>query len=147
MTNHAKTLAGQSDPTIAAFRAWLEAARATNEWEAQHAKSGKDMPVTLHEVQHAAMVRLASVTATTPEGLVGQILCAFDAFGYCRAGGRFDDPDAYEFDNQRDDADGALLRQILAGARGLCRHDSGALEAHGEHAAPLEEARKIIASD
>jgi len=136
-----------TDPTIEAFRVWLEAARATNLWEDQHAKSGKDMPDSLHEVQHAAMLRLAAITATTPEGLVGQIICAFDAFGFCRAGGRFDDPESYEFHNRKDDADGKLLRQILAGARGLCRHDSSALEAHGEHAAALEEARKIIASD
>ncbi len=68
----------------------------------------------------AAKVRLASVIATSPAGLAGQLRVGLGIFGdlVCSES-RFEDPAAYQFDNCRDDMDGRLYRNMLAGAEGM----------------------------
>ena len=66
------------------------------------------------------MVRLASMTATTPAGLAGQLFAGLSLFG-CRldANTDFNNPADYQFENCRDDMDGRLYRNMLVAAEAM----------------------------
>ncbi len=69
-----------------------------------------------------AKVDLASMVATTPEGLAGQTRMGLGMFGELEGpGADFDNPADHEFGNWRDDVDGRLYRNMLAGADGMAK--------------------------
>ncbi len=69
------------------------------------------------DAEWQAKVDLASMIATTPAGLAGQIRMGLGMFGdLFLAGADFDNPSDYLFEGCRDDMDGRLYRNMLAGA-------------------------------
>ncbi len=72
------------------------------------------------DAEWRAKVELASMIATSPAGLAGQLRVGLSMFGdlVCPES-RFEDPAAYQFDNCRDDMDGRLYRNMLSGAEGM----------------------------
>jgi len=65
---------------------------------------------------------LASMIATTPAGLAGQLRMGLGLFGDLQwAGDDFDNPSDYLFENCIDDMDGRLYRNMLAGAEGMAK--------------------------
>ena len=119
----ASALAQPADPAVAAYRAWRAAFDA---WERSmdHPDLPDDDPAMLAAMraEWQAKVDLASMVATTPEGLAGQIRMGLGIFGELEGSGAdFDNPADHVFGNWRDDVDGRLYRNMLAGAEGMAK--------------------------
>ncbi len=110
--------AAPADPTVAAFREWRAAFIAyERSFDRPHVADDDPIMNAAGDAEWAAKCRLASMVATTPAGLVGQLRVGLGIFGdLVGRESRFDDPMAYEFENCRDDMDGRLYRNMLAGA-------------------------------
>ncbi len=81
-----------------------------------------DCPVMLaaQDAEWRAKVELASMIATTPAGLAGQLRMGLGMFAdLLWEGDDFDNPPDYLFEGCRDDMDGRLYRNMLAGAEGM----------------------------
>ncbi len=110
-----------ADPAVAAFQAW-RAAFIAYERSLDRPDIPDGCPIVA-AAQHAewdTMVMLASMTATSPAGLAGQLFAGLSLFG-CRldADTDWDNPEDYKFGNCRDDMDGRLYRNMLAGAEAM----------------------------
>ncbi len=106
------------DPAVEAYRVW-RAAFITYERSLERPEIPDDCPI-VNAAQRAewdTMVRLASTVATTPAGLAGQLRAGLSLFG-CRLDPDTDwnNPADYQFENCRDDMDGRMYRNMLAGA-------------------------------
>ncbi len=110
-----------ADPAVEAYRVWHDAFAA---WE--RSLRPLDLPdddpamLAAMRAEWQAKVDLASIVATTPEGLAGQIRMGLYMFGELIGPDTdFDNPDDYEFENWKDDVDGRLYRNMMAGAEGI----------------------------
>ena len=111
------------DPAVAAFQAWHAAFIAyERSLERPDIPDGCPIVAAAQRAEWDTMVRLASMTATTPAGLAGQLFAGLSLFG-CRldADTDFNNPADYKFENCRDDMDGRLYRNMLAGAEGMAK--------------------------
>ena len=110
-----------ADPAVAAFQAW-RAAFVAYERTCERAHIPDDCPIMLgaQRAEWDTMVRLASMVATTPARLAGQLFAGLSLFG-CRldADTDWNNPEDYKFGNCRDDMDGWMYRNILAGAEAM----------------------------
>ena len=94
-----------ADPAVEAYRVWRAAFVA---WEGilRRPDLPDDDPAMLAAMraEWQAKVDLASMVATTPEGLAGQIRMGLGMFGEMNdPGADFDNPADHEFGNWRDD--------------------------------------------
>ncbi len=115
------TFATPADPAVAAYRAW-RAAKGAYERSFDRPHVPDDCPVMLaaQKADWQANAVLASMIATTPAGLAGQLRMGLGIFGdLCSAVADFDNPSDYLFETCRDDLDGRLYRNMLAGAEGM----------------------------
>ena len=113
--------AAPADPAVEAYRAW-RAAHVAYERSFDRPNLRDDDPVMLaaQDADWRAKAVLASMIATTPAGLAGQLRMGLEMFGDLQwAGDDFDNPSDYLFENCRDDMDGRLYRNMLAGAEGM----------------------------
>ena len=109
------------DPAVAAYRAWRAAFIAyERSLERPDIPDGCPIVAATQGAEWETMVRLASMTATTPAGLAGQLFAGLSLFG-CRldADTDWDNPEDYKFENCRDDMDGRMYRNMLAGAEAM----------------------------
>ena len=110
-----------ADPAVAAFQAWRAAFIAyERSLERPDIPDGCPIVAAAQRAEWDTMVRLASMTATTPAGLAGQLFAGLSLFG-CRldANTDFNNPADYKFENCRDDMDGRMYRNMLAGAEAM----------------------------
>jgi len=120
----ASALAQPADPAVEAYRVWRAALDAWGRSMDRIPDLPDDDPAMLAAMraEWQAKVDLASMVATTPEGLAGQIRMGLNVFGQMnRHDADFDNPADHEFGNWRDDMDGRLYRNMLAGAEGIAK--------------------------
>ncbi len=110
-----------ADPAVETYRTWRAAFIAYEQsLERPDIPDGCPIVAATQGAEWETMVRLASMVATTPAGLAGQLFAGLSLFG-CRldANTDFNNPADYKFENCRDDMDGRLYRNMLAGAEGM----------------------------
>ncbi len=110
-----------ADPAVEAYRAW-RAAYIAYERSFDRPDMPDNCPVMLaaQDAEWRAKIELASVIATTPAGIAGQLRMGLGMFADLQsAGDDFDNPSDYLFETCRDDLDGRLYRNMLAGAEGM----------------------------
>ena len=107
------------DPAVRAFQIWRAAWQAendhlgsTDEWETPEAQQ-------ISAAEWEARKTLAETVATTPAGIAGQLWLALEMFGTFHPDGDRDDPESYAFNSWKDEIDGQLMRNMLAGAQRL----------------------------
>ncbi len=111
----------ERDPVVEAYRTWRAAFIAyERSLERPDIPDGCPIVAATQGVEWETMVRLASMTATTPAGLAGQLFAGLSLFG-CRLDRDTDwnNPADYQFENCRDDMDGRMYRNMLAGAENM----------------------------
>jgi hypothetical protein len=112
--------AAPADPAVEAYRAWRAAHEAYERSLHPDVPDGCPVMLAACDADWRAKVVLASMIATTPAGLAGQLFMGLGRFGDLMwAGDDFDNPADYIFDGCRDDMDGRLYRNLLAGAEGM----------------------------
>jgi len=103
-----------ADPAVEAYWEW----RAAYDVRAASIESGVDNDTPEGQVlsnrEWAARLALSDARATTPAGLVCQVMFALGVFGDLTMGGSIDNPDDFEFNGWVDDHEGRLLRSMLA---------------------------------
>ena len=110
-----------ADPAVAAYRKWLVAHEAyERSFDPPNVPDDDPIMNAAANAEWQAKVDLACMVATTPAGLAGQLFMGLGMFGDLQwAGGDFDNPSDYEFEGCRDDMDGRLYPNMLAGAKGM----------------------------
>ncbi len=110
--------AAPADPAVEAYRVWRAAFIAYEQsLERPDIPEGCPIVVAAERAEWDNMVRLASIVATTPAGIAGQLRVGLGLFGCALdAGSDLGNPADYQFGNCRDDMDGRLYRNMLAGA-------------------------------
>ena len=113
-------LATPADPAVEAYRVWRETYFAYERSCTENVSDDCPVMLAAQEANWQASVDLAGMVATTPAGLAGQLFMGLGMFGSLEwAGDDFNNPSDYQFGNWRDDLDGRLYRNILAGAEGM----------------------------
>ncbi len=110
-----------ADSAVAAFQAWRAAFIAyERSLDRPHVPDDCPIVAAAQRAEWDTTVRLASMVATTPAGLAGQLFAGLSLFG-CRldADTDWDNPEDYKFGNCRNDMDGRLYRNMLAGAEAM----------------------------
>ena len=112
-----------ADPAVEAYRVWRAAEEA---FERSYDRPGDlpdDDPIVkaAYDAHLAAILALCDTTATTPEGLAGQVRHAFYTFGDVGLNGDWHNPEEYQIDGFGWDQGGRLLRSMLAGAEGMAK--------------------------
>ena len=105
------------DPAVRAFHIWRDAWQALD--SAYRHDDDEEKQDRLHDVEWAARKALAEAVATTPAGIVCQLRVALDTFGELEPDADPDDPESYDFNGWKDEFDGKLMRNLLAGAQRL----------------------------
>ncbi len=115
----ASALAQPADPAVEAYRVWRVAL------DAYEGSFLPDMPdddpdmIAAMRAECQANADLASIVATSPEGLAGQVRFAFYMFGEVRRGDDWHSPADYHPESFRRDDGKALLLSMLAGAESM----------------------------
>ncbi len=107
-----------ADPAVEEYRTW-RAANGAYERSFDRPHVPDDCPIikAAGDAEWQAKVDLATMIATTPAGLAGQLRMGLGMFGDLqRTDDDFKNPPDYLFENCRDDMDGRLYRNMLAGA-------------------------------
>ena len=107
-----------ADPAVEAYRAWRAAFVAyERSWDRPHVPDDDPIMNAACEAEWQAKGVCANLIPATPEGLAGQLRMGLGVFGdLFLASADPNNPADYLFDNCRDDLDGRLYRNILAGA-------------------------------
>ena len=113
-----------ADPAVEAYREWRKAL------DAYEGSFLPDMPdddpdmLAAMRAEWQANDYLASIVATSPEGLTGQVRFAFYMFGEVPRGGDLHSPADYHPESFRRDDGKVLLLSMLAGAEGMAEASS-----------------------
>ncbi len=110
-----------ADPAVAAFQAWRAAFIAyERSLDRPDIPDGCPIVAAAQRAEWDTMVMLASMTATSPAGLAGQLFAGLSLFG-CRldADTDWNNPEDYKFGDCRDDVDGRMYRNMLAGCEAM----------------------------